>query len=828
MHNPHRSLFTTTLCSSLGLLTACTEEFTQDSETTTNETTDSDFFLDEEFAGASVKISPRALGAAEHEAARRGLDDAMRAAHLAAIDIDRLTADLESGSEVEFPLPEGEPAMLVVETVHELLPGITSFAGRLAGDAGADFTFSIADDGLVGAIRREQYVWLIEPDPGSGRHTVRMVDRTRLSKDRQENPHARDGADPESLGALAQPPAPPSTAMGTGDVRVLFLVASDVKAPNAKITNIATAFNQSLALSAVAANNRISIARVQPLASTLCGMGRFQIIEDMVARKPPFQHLDALRAGVSADIVFLLLEEQPVGCNTPAPDRAGGVAYVKAPVSASPFALSTSAYALGDLTALHEIGHVLGGHHENVSAADAGIARPVVSPDKKWMTVMGGYIECPFAGLGNPATCIRLNRWSNPDQTHLGVPLGVPGQRDMESHLEGQMPVASGWMPLPPTSQPLVERKPLVPLMAVYNDDVRDYLYSTDLSVINAAIANYGYNDLGGSYQTVGYVEATAQTNTAEFKRYWKDAPQTDHFYTTSASEASAVIQSGWVWEPQYSAGHLYTTQVPGSVPLYRLNKFTPNLDGMHYYTASTSEVNAKKAAGFTLDGVVGYLYTTATPTVTGGVVLGRRCPQQGNQQCGGATWRNYYFPWVFNRPSTILSNTSTTQRVKFDFTTWNFLKLGAGHLALILRSNSVGDFQDPGNGKPQGVGIILAGANCPGETYNRIAVELWWPGGGVVDCQSLSATKLQPGLQYKIEAWSSNNGELGYSIRKSNALLEQRVFNVKAKYEQASGLLYPQPDFSTKVNTPYVLIHASDALNDFTAYVQSLSAVWE
>jgi hypothetical protein len=76
------------------------------------------------------------------------------------------------------------------------------------------------------------------------------------------------------------------------------------------------------------------------------------------------------------------------------------------------------------------------------------------------MTVMGGYnnTDCMFNGL--QPTCVRLNRWSNPDQTFNGFALGVAGQHDMESHLEGAMPTVSNWGVEPPPPAPATMTSP--------------------------------------------------------------------------------------------------------------------------------------------------------------------------------------------------------------------------------------------------------------------------------------------------------------------------------------------------------------------------------
>ena len=65
------------------------------------------------------------------------------------------------------------------------------------------------------------------------------------------------------------------------------------------------------------------------------------------------------------------------------------------------------------------------------------------------MTMMGGYVECPFVAHPGPQTCSRLPRWSNPAQTHGGQPLGVAGVANMVNALNIQMPIASDWRQYP-------------------------------------------------------------------------------------------------------------------------------------------------------------------------------------------------------------------------------------------------------------------------------------------------------------------------------------------------------------------------------------------
>jgi len=386
-----------------------------------------------------VEVRDEQLGATDYEISRYGFNDAVKTARLATIDVETMRSQLMPGGQIEFALPEGGHLVLVINTVQEPLPGVTTFSGHVADDEFSDFTFSIEDGKLVGSIRQGTQAWLVHPHGGSMLHMIRSVDRTMVPKDEPSIEHREASSEAPKL--------PPSTSLvAGGNVRVLFLYANNVPNANSLVSNIVSAFNGSLSLSAVSSNNKITSAGVQQVASSFNGMSRSSIIYAMRDRTAPFTNIDTMMASVYADIAFLLVQEDQSAADIPGYGRVGGAAMPWPNNQPSPFALSTDDYALGDLTALHEIGHIFGGKHEN--DANAGIARPVVAANDTWMTMMGGYIECPFNGL--PASCVRLNRWSNPDQTYMGFPLGVAGQRDMESWLESSMPTVSGWRAEPP------------------------------------------------------------------------------------------------------------------------------------------------------------------------------------------------------------------------------------------------------------------------------------------------------------------------------------------------------------------------------------------
>lgn len=369
------------------------------------------------------------------------------------LDLDILEQFDSTGRMLDFALSDDQSVNLIVERVEEVVPGVLTYAGSVEGSDNGTFLLSVEDGALLGTVELDGYVWVIRPQQGTELHTIRQVDPRLLP--RPQDIDTVDGAgdvlhEPTVEGNMA--PARdlagvPQANLANGEVRVLFLYANNVPSAASTVNLIVNNFNNSLSISGVSANNRITSAGVLQVASSFAGMSRATIIGQMASRSGPFANLDALMDTYSADVAFLLIQE---AMNVPGESvefgRVGGVAYRLSP--ANPFALSTDDYAILDLTALHELGHVFGGYHENQGS---GVCRPMVRPDQGWMTIMGGYVTCGFNGPNSP--CVRLPRWSNPAQSYNGVPLGIQGQSDMESCLETNMPTVSNWgAPPPPAS----------------------------------------------------------------------------------------------------------------------------------------------------------------------------------------------------------------------------------------------------------------------------------------------------------------------------------------------------------------------------------------
>lgn len=330
----------------------------------------------------------------------------------------------------------------------------------------------------------------------SADYRLSAIDSARLPQLPEEGPAmtAKFGPTPAGLRDFApRLPTQASTATasakssGGGNVRLLVLYTQAVAARNnvnLLANNIVAQFNQSLASSGVSSNKYLSLAGIDVLApdtepnrnldvpGARCPLEARELAR---TRAAPFQFVDAKRAAYFSDVVLILgtaepsyTECSPLGSSL---GRIGGFATGTGGVG-QPIAFSTDTYALGDLTALHEIGHVLGGGHEDDLGRVPAHARGLANrPACNWQTMMGGYTGTHYPnGTPNPHGCnldttqpnpslqpvVRLPRWSNPALSYQGQPTGT-AQKNMASALEGSlMSNASNWVtdPVPPPAPP--------------------------------------------------------------------------------------------------------------------------------------------------------------------------------------------------------------------------------------------------------------------------------------------------------------------------------------------------------------------------------------
>ncbi|GAA4783501.1 hypothetical protein [Lysobacter hankyongensis] len=388
----------------------------------------------------------------------------------------------------------------------------------------------------------------------------------------------------------------------------------------------------------------------------------------------------------------------------------------------------------------------------------------------------------------------------------------------------------------------ITPQPPLVALRSAYNAQYTDHFYTIDAQQHATAVGNHGYANTG----ILAYMEKTQQPSTRPFKRFFKGAPQLDHFYTASATEESQVLAAGYVYEG--IEGYIYTTQVPGSVPMYRAAKYDGATgDLVHKYTLSSTELYNLTTQGWGSDGLQGYVYTTANPTVSGGMILGLRCPGRAAGDCNGTNpnipnYRDYYFG------STGVAATSkpagrTTQRMRFRF--WSPDYFGStDHLFFSLHGRfSLGspnalnvcpsqDQVGPSCTWHRGLGMIIFGQSIsmpnnswPAQMPNQVFTESWWVAGndgGNLRGANPGSSTLANNRTYSVDIRVSDNGNISYSIidTGTNTLVKSDIWNASGQFAN------PASPFPVEL-TGYTLGYATGSQRDYTVYITNFSVDW-
>lgn len=303
----------------------------------------------------------------------------------------------------------GGPLALVVEFLEQSKSGAFTLSGRVDGIDASSFSLTHSDKkALLGKIRIAGLTIVISPRPSSAldssAHILSLIDPALLKQDPNDVVTADrvlDKVDRKSSPSKQSSYIHSSSgSSGSGDVQVLFLFASDVTNQSSRAANIVSEMNFALQQSGIdqLSLNKISEAGIKTLATDFDGECRRPIVFDMADRNPPFSNLDSWLTSYDADIAFLVTStDDSLVCEGEPPatiGRIGGIAFVFDPTR--PVGLVTDTYAIGDLTAPHEIGHMLGGQHANdespVPTLPGGDGAHGLENDNagSWQTIMGG------------------------------------------------------------------------------------------------------------------------------------------------------------------------------------------------------------------------------------------------------------------------------------------------------------------------------------------------------------------------------------------------------------------------------------------------------
>ncbi|MEQ1512263.1 MAG: hypothetical protein ABL934_06230 [Lysobacteraceae bacterium] len=137
------------------------------------------------------------------------------------------------------------------------------------------------------------------------------------------------------------------------------------------------------------------------------------------------------------------------------------------------------------------------------------------------------------------------------------------------------------------------------PIYLSNNGVYTDYFYTLSYSDSQLS-TNFGYGYMGTPF-SMPYPEPEG---TVSFSRYFKGAPQLEHFYSTNTSEAGFLIANGYIAEG--IEGNVYSRPRIGTAALHRYATYNPaNGDLYHYYTIHANDAQTQ---GMQYEGVVGYV----------------------------------------------------------------------------------------------------------------------------------------------------------------------------------------------------------------------------
>jgi len=154
-------------------------------------------------------------------------------------------------------------------------------------------------------------------------------------------------------------------------------------------------------------------------------------------------------------------------------------------------------------------------------------------------------------------------------------------------------------------------------------NDKGEHFYTASTVEKDRVIKVDGYRDEG----VVGYIWATQVSGTDALHRLYRGSKGIrDHFYTVDIAEKQRVEDRDG-YKEEGITGYISKTQLPGTVPLYRL--FSERY-GEHFYTISDKErESAEKNDGFKGESIVGYIVPPPPAEAVKPAIFRDRLPQK-------------------------------------------------------------------------------------------------------------------------------------------------------------------------------------------------------
>ncbi|MCU1369340.1 MAG: hypothetical protein JWO77_534 [Ilumatobacteraceae bacterium] len=377
-------------------------------------------------------------------------------AHRAEVDTTLLRAGAAQTVSVDVV---SDDLVIDLEPVDSGAAGWSAWDGEVAGDPGSTATIVRKGEDVAGLITSEAGTFRIRTT-APGEQVVQEVARTfpESRDDTAVPPATADlGVSPDDLAPdAAVDPAP----VAEGDVPTVPTIdvlmaytpdalsyAGGLSAMNSEIALAISTTNQAYADSGVVGRVRLAGTTALTENLTLSNQSLDWITYDDDGHS---DQVHALRASTGADLVSVLTDD----------GTSCGLAWVlnglTDPVNKSKYGFSTVDFpcAVDNLSFPHELGHNMGLSHDRYVDPTPTLydyAVGYVYLPGKWRTIMAYNNQCLDQ---NPSfNCTRLPRFSNPDQTYGGAPLGRPSNgptpADERRALNNTQSFVSSWRAKP-------------------------------------------------------------------------------------------------------------------------------------------------------------------------------------------------------------------------------------------------------------------------------------------------------------------------------------------------------------------------------------------